>query len=341
MLIGVLKHALMITSFVLIMMLLIEYINVQTRGSWQLALRKTRYGQYLLGAFLGVVPGCLGAFTAVSLYSHRALSFGALVAAMIATSGDEAFVMFSVFPVEALWISLVLFGVALTAGWLSDLLFKHQARFLVREDHELELHAEEACHCFQPINMLSQIKQMSFPRAVLIALFGSFLFLLATGLLGPGVWDWKKITFTLSAGFALFVVLSVPDHFLEQHLWEHVIKKHLSRIFLWTFGALLTIHYLDATLDFSNWIQENLLLVLLIAVLVGIIPESGPHLVFVTLFAQGAIPLPILLASSIVQDGHGTLPLLAVSGRAFIWLKLVNIAFGLGLGLIGLYLWPW
>jgi hypothetical protein len=30
----VLEQALMITSFVLIMMLLIEYINVQTRGSW-------------------------------------------------------------------------------------------------------------------------------------------------------------------------------------------------------------------------------------------------------------------------------------------------------------------
>jgi hypothetical protein len=32
MLIGSLEHALMITSFVLIMMLLIEYINVHTRG---------------------------------------------------------------------------------------------------------------------------------------------------------------------------------------------------------------------------------------------------------------------------------------------------------------------
>lgn len=39
-LIGILKHALMITSFVLIMTLLIEYINVQTRGSWQLVLRR-------------------------------------------------------------------------------------------------------------------------------------------------------------------------------------------------------------------------------------------------------------------------------------------------------------
>jgi len=340
MLVGVVKHAFMITSFVLIMMLLIEYINVQTRGSWQLALRKSRFGQYILGAFLGVVPGCLGAFTVVSLYSHNALSFGALVAAMIATSGDEAFVMFSMFPLQALWISLTLFIAALIAGWLADALFKNQARFLQQENHELELHEEETCHCFSPSSILPQLKQITFARTILIAMFGGFLFLLATGLLGPGTWDWKKISFTIGAGFALFVVMTVPDHFLEQHLWEHVVKKHLMRIFLWTFGALLAIHYLDAYLNISEWIQDNLFLVLLIAVLVGIIPESGPHLVFVTLFAQGSIPFSILLASSIVQDGHGTLPLLAVSGRAFLWLKLVNIAFGLLIGLVGLYLLP-
>jgi len=340
MLIGVLKHALMISSFVLIMMLLIEYVNVQTRGTWQHALRQHRLGQYVLGAFLGTVPGCLGAFTAVSLYSHRALSFGALVTAMVATSGDEAFVMFSMFPLQALWISLVLFCVALLAGWLTDALFRNQERFLQQQGHELELHEGTACHCFAPATILTQLKQVSFARAILIAMFGSFLFLLCAGLLGPGNWDWKKITFTLGAGFALFVVLTVPDHFLEQHLWEHVIKKHLARIFLWTFAALLAIHYLDSWLNFDEWIQDNLFLVLLIAVLVGIIPESGPHLVFVTLFAQGTIPFSILLASSIVQDGHGTLPLLAVSGRAFIWLKLVNIAFGLLLGLAGLYFWP-
>ncbi len=340
MFIGVLKHALMITSFVLIMMLLIEYVNVQTRGTWQHTLRKNRLGQYVLGAFLGVVPGCLGAFTAVSLYSHRAFSFGALVATMVATSGDEAFVMFSMFPLQALWISIVLFGVALLAGWLADALFKNQARFLQQQDHELELHNEAACQCFVPATMLAQLKQLGFPRAILIAMFGSFLFLLGVGLLGPEDWNWEKITFTLSACFALFIVLTVPDHFLEQHLWEHVIKKHLTRVFLWTFTALLAIHYLDSWLNFSEWIQGNLFLVLLIAVLVGIIPESGPHLVFVTLFAQGTIPFSILLASSIVQDGHGTLPLLAVSGRAFIWLKLVNIAFGLLFGLAGLYFWP-
>ncbi len=338
MIIGVFKHALMITSFVLIMMLLIEYINVQTRGSWQQSLKKTRIGQYVLGAVLGVIPGCLGAFTVVSLYSHRTVSFGALVAAMIATSGDEAFVMLSMFPLQALWLSGILFIVAIAAGWMTDKLFPKQERFLINEDHELEVHHTDLCLCYSPGDILPQLRNISFPRTLLIVLVGGFLLALLTGMLGSGAWDWKRITFAIGAGFSLFIILTVPDHFLEQHLWEHVVKKHLLRIFLWTFGALLVIHYLDNWLDISTLIQDNLYIVLIIAVLVGIIPESGPHLVFVTLFAQGTIPFAILLANSIVQDGHGTLPLLAVSGRAFIWLKVVNIIIGLVLGLLGLYL---
>ena len=338
MIIGVFKHALMITSFVLIMMLLIEYINVQTRGSWQQSLKKTRIGQYVLGAVLGVIPGCLGAFTVVSLYSHRTVSFGALVAAMIATSGDEAFVMLSMFPQQALWLSGLLFIIAIAAGWITDKLFPKQERFLINENHELEVHQADLCRCYSPRNILPQLRNISFPRALLIALMGGLLLALSTGLLGPVVWDWKRITFAIGAGFSLFVILTVPDHFLEQHLWEHVVKKHLLRIFLWTLGALLAIHFLDNWLDINTLIQDNLYIVLIIAVLVGMIPESGPHLVFVTLFAQGTIPFSILLANSIVQDGHGTLPLLAVSGRAFIWLKVVNMVIGLVLGFLGLYL---
>jgi hypothetical protein len=95
---------------------------------------------------------------------------------------------------------------------------------------------------------------------------------------------------------------------------------------------------LEEYVNVSQWIEANYYSVLIIAVLVGIIPESGPHLIFVTLFAQGSIPFSILLASSIVQDGHGMLPLLAVSKKAFIWVKLINLIAGLIVGLIGLLL---
>ena len=334
MVLDIIKHTLMITSFVLMMMLLIEYINIQTHGEWQKSLKKNRYTQYVLAAFLGVIPGCLGAFTVVSLYSHRMVSFGALVAAMIATSGDEAFVMLSMFPSEALWLNLILFVTALSTAYAVDIIFKNKNCFLGKSQHELELHKEESCSCFSANEILYQLKHIIFPRAFLITLFVLFLIAVFFGELGPQFWNWKKITFTIGAVISLFIVISVPDHFLQKHLYEHVIKKHLLRIFLWTFATLLIVHFIQNYLNIESWLKENSLAVLITASLVGLIPESGPHLIFTTMYANGLVPFAVLLASSISQDGHGTLPLLAVSVRAFIWLKIVNIITGLLIGLL-------
>ena len=92
------------------------------------------------------------------------------------------------------------------------------------------------------------------------------------------------------------------------------------------------IHLLDQYIDVEEWIKSNSYIILLIAVLIGIIPESGPHIVFISLFASGSIPVSILLANSIVQDGHGAIPLLAESRRSFIWMKLINALVGLIIG---------
>jgi len=42
----------------------------------------------------------------------------------------------------------------------------------------------------------------------------------------------------------------------------------------------------------------------------------------------------VLLASSIVQDGHGMLPLLSYSVRDSILMKLFSLLIGLGIGLV-------
>jgi hypothetical protein len=134
----------------------------------------------------------------------------------------------------------------------------------------------------------------------------------------------------------LFIVSTVPEHFIKEHLWGHVIKKHLPRIFLWTFGAFVLIYVLEGYLDIEQWISNNVIWMLVIAVLIGIIPESGPHLIFLTLFVNGTIPFSILIASSIVQDGHGALPLLAESRKSFIYMKGINMIVGFIVGFIGL-----
>jgi hypothetical protein len=77
-----------------------------------------------------------------------------------------------------------------------------------------------------------------------------------------------------------------------------------------------------------------MILFLLVGALVGLIPESGPHLIFVTLFAQGLIPFSVLLTSSIVQDGHGMLPMLSYSLEDSIKLKAFNFTIGMTIGLL-------
>ncbi len=69
--VDIFKHALAITVFVIIMMLLIEYLTVQSRGRWHGRFEKYPLLQILIAALLGLTPGCLGVYMVVSLYVHR------------------------------------------------------------------------------------------------------------------------------------------------------------------------------------------------------------------------------------------------------------------------------
>ncbi len=329
-------RTIMITSFVLMMMLVIDYLNVQSKGVWNKKLQQKPYLQIFFAAILGIIPGCLGAFTVVSLFTHRVVSFAALVTAMISTFGDEAFVMFAMMPEKALILSLIVFVIAIVTGmlilFLSNYFPKKKENSFGFEYHD----DEQKCICFPKGKLLEQLKTMGFERALLISGLFLFSFFIITGKLGGHEWDWKRITFLIGSLFVLFIVSTVPEHFIKEHLWGHVIKKHLPRIFLWTFGAFVLIYVLEGYLDIEQWISNNVIWMLVIAVLIGIIPESGPHLIFLTLFVNGTIPFSILIASSIVQDGHGALPLLAESRKSFIYMKGINMIVGFIVGFIGL-----
>lgn len=330
----VFNHTLMITGFVFVMMLVIEYINVLTSGIWQQRLARQRWGQYLLAALLGSVPGCLGAFVVVAMYAHRTLTLGAVVAAMIATSGDETFVMLALVPGPALMLMAALFVIGIAAGAVTDKLFQQQTTISPEACAGFQVHHTATCRCFSHGMILRQLKELSAVRGILMATLSLFIFALISGQAGPPEWNWIRITILGAASFALIFVATVPEHFLEEHLWHHIARQHLPRIFLWTFATLLAMHLLTDYLNLEGMIHDNVWLMLVLAGLVGIIPESGPHLIFVTLYARGAIPFSILLTSSIVQDGHGMLPLLAHSRKAFIAVKLINLIVGWVVGAV-------
>lgn len=334
--------AIMVTGLVTIMMLLIECFNVESHGKFLGKLRNSRTGQVLFSAFLGSVPGCMGGFASVSLYTHGMISFGALVAMMIASSGDEAFVMLAMFPEKALWIFIMLFIIAVLTGVIVD--FFHKEKFESSCSPNFGIHeADECAHKHDTEDGHGHGRHFSWKRVAMFVGTAAFIAALLTGVLEHGEEDsagginllseeWMNIMFAILSIVILVVLVSGSDHFVEEHLWSHIIKRHLPKIFAWTLGVLLFVNLGLEHLDISAWISNNTALMILLATLVGIIPESGPHLLFVTLYASGIVPLPVLIASCVSQDGHASLPLLAEDRKAFFKAKAINCAVALTAG---------
>jgi len=343
-LIDAFRNSVLITGLVVVMMMLIESMNIDSKGDFFGGLKRSRIGQVVISAFLGVIPGCMGGFASVSLYTHGIISFGALVAMMIASSGDEAFVLLAMVPDKALWIFILLFGIAILAGMLTDSFFKPLKRISIC-DEEFFLHNEDVEE--------KEEKTRHFGWTRLFMFLGVALFIAA--LLGGHLEhdehaveehvsgginllseEWMNWLFGALSLIVLAVLIWGSDHFVEEHLWHHIVKKHLPSVFCWSFGVLvavgLSLHYLDI----SQWISDNTVLMIILATLVGIIPESGPHLIFVTLYSSGIVPLPVLLASCISQDGHASLPLLAESKMSFLKAKIINCAVALIVGFVAM-----
>ena len=380
--IDILRNSILITGLVVVMMMMIESLNIESGGLFFKGLRKTKIGQVIFGAVLGSIPGCMGGFATVSLYTHRMFSFGALVAMMIASSGDEAFVMLAMIPREALVLFAILFVMAVAVGIVTDKIYDRiHARHCGKDEHE-ECGAETDCtdgyviHEHEHEDDKEQGKRhLGWKRIVMFIGLAVFIAALATGRLGHDHGDhtslemtegghdhghchhdhghvhgheaedsegftidllsedWMNVLFAALSVIVLFVLIFGSDHFVEGHLWNHIVKKHLPTIFAWTFGVLLVLGIALQYVDIENWISDNTVLMILLATVIGIIPESGPHLIFVTLFAAGVVPFPVLLASSISQDGHASIPLLAESKKSFAWAKLINCIVAVAAGL--------
>ena len=397
-----LRNSILITGLVVIMMMMIESLNIESKGLFFRGLRKTKTGQVVIGALLGALPGCMGGFATVSLYTHRMLSFGALVAMMIASSGDESFIMLAMIPEKALMLFAILFVIAIVVGIIVDNIYDRKHVKECHKHHHEDCGVQTDCEGFElhnnaceyeheseecPNTVISseakgrveKSRHLTWKRICMFIGLAIFIAALATGRLGHDhaahaghdhaahsehshaahvhtevcacenhhevapshsidllSEDWMNVLFAGLSVIILFVLIFASDHFVEEHLWKHIICKHLPTIFAWTFGVLLVLGIGLQYIDIEHWISSNTALMILLATLIGIIPESGPHMIFVTLFAAGIVPFPVLLASSISQDGHASIPLLAESKKSFLWAKLINCIIALAAGYLAM-----
>lgn len=360
-----------ISVFVTSMMILLEFVNILSSGKWLKSLQRRSWLQVPLAALFGMIPGCLGTYAVISMYTHRLIGFGALTALLISTSGDEAFFMLSASPVMAIKVFVILLVSAIATGYIVDAFqrkkYKKQCHFEIHED------ADSENKLFRNLSLSNIFKSMTMVKAILLLSLATFIICVLTGIIShehftgflpesevhthdgeicthdhhghhhhDHGFGWFGITLLVISSLNLIILFLADSHFISDHIWKHVIKKHFLKVFMWTLLAMSLIVAVNNYWD-PHYISEILhskyyFILLAVAIIVGIIPESGPHLIFISLFLSGNLPFGILLANSAVQDGHGALPLFAESKRDFIKTKLINMGVGLILGTIFYFL---
>ena len=268
----ILKESVVLSLIVIALMFAIEAFNFTSKGRLLEFLHKSRAGQILSSAVLGAIPGCVGGYFSVSMYSKKMFTFGALLAMAVATTGDEAFVMLAMYPKTAVAIFGGLLALGIGAGFLID----------ARNPHYIAKDAAE-CDCPDPDHTLTN------------------------------------------------------EHKTLKHRFIHTLK-HGLKIFIWTFCIMAAVEILQNFVDLEAWVSDNTALMVLLAVLIGCIPSSGPHLVFVTMFASGVLPLSVLLANCISQEGHAGLPLIAASRKDFLKIKAFKCVLALVVGFAAMLL---
>jgi len=115
-----------VTVFVASMVLLFSWLQYITAGRFVDVIRTKRRWQPVIGAIMGITPGCGGAIVIMPMYTRGFVSYGTVIATLIATLGDAAFVLIgaaltdSSFVAPAVAVHVISFVTGVTWGYLID-----------------------------------------------------------------------------------------------------------------------------------------------------------------------------------------------------------------------------
>lgn len=115
-----------VSVFVAVVVLLFSALQYATAGRLVDWIQSSRRVQPLVGALLGLTPGCGGAIIVMPMYARGCVSYGTVLATLIATLGDSAFVLLGAvlrdrdFLVPVVLVHAISFSVAVVWGYAAD-----------------------------------------------------------------------------------------------------------------------------------------------------------------------------------------------------------------------------
>ncbi|MGA9869980.1 MAG: putative manganese transporter [Rhodococcus sp. (in: high G+C Gram-positive bacteria)] len=106
---------------VALMLISIGWARARWGSRWDRWLTRFPQAGPFVAALLSVPPGCSGVIVTVTLYGERRVTYGTVVAALLATMGDSAWILIAFDPVLALELKALFMFVGAVGGYLVDL----------------------------------------------------------------------------------------------------------------------------------------------------------------------------------------------------------------------------
>ena len=294
-----------VTVFVAATLLLFFGVEYFYKIDIGILMKKGDIWQVPMASVLGALPGCGGAVVVITAFARGNIRLGAMVAALIATMGDAAFLLLAKEPTTYLRLVSISIFAAMISGWAVD-------RF-----HRGELYSSEIKH-FEKAG----IGHIRTRDKVFISLAAPSLFL--------GILQLAQVDI---ANFGILVSsLGILGAFLSIGIWvlspinavsssdDHPFTRsseETSFVTVWVIAGFLAYEYAYSFLglDLAVLAEAGWIFLPILAVLVGFIPGCGPQVLVTTLYLNGIIPFAALIGNAISNDGDALFPAIALTPR--------------------------
>ena len=347
--------------FVALMLALFGYVQYRTGDRLTRFLAARWRSAPLIGALLGVTPGCGGAILVMPLYLRGTVSFGTVVAALVATMGDASFVILAADLELALWLHGLLLVAGIATGYLTDALgiaprvpVPDHARPAPGAARIASVGAAEAFPprpaAVGPVTPLEPLPRAFWALAAAGLVFGLPVVTgvtdgatLARTFAGVDPYLWAGVAGTLTAA----VVLLRSGAGLGDDTLASMEEKRGSVAGMLRHGARETsfvtswvaVAYLVTTwviqlggVDLGATVAAAGIVGVLIGAGIGLIPGCAVQVVLTGLYVSGLVPFATLAANALSQDGDALFPLLMMDRRSSLVATVLTTVPGVAIG---------
>ncbi len=304
-----------VSSFVGMTLLIFTFLEKKNFNLQKLILNNRRF-EIPICSFLGAIPGCGGAIMVMSLFTRGVVSFGAVLAALISTMGDAAFLLIAVKPEAALIILPVTFIVGIISGYIAQPFTKNFLKEKINKSISIsDLPKNKTSNKFYKLWFFILIP------GLILGLINAFNIDTNFEIFGMDV----VLVFSFSA--ALFCVLLWVLNPLTDIQMASIHENSYRRVvdttcFVTVWVIISFVLYELINLSTNGAIFESLILfgpfLPLIAILIGFIPGCGPQIMITSMYVSGQIPMSAQIGNSISNDCDALFPAIAISAKAAI-----------------------